>query len=196
MQLVLQSVFGLWLGYRAMGLEHVPRTGGALILANHQSYLDPLLIGLPLQRPVSYIARHNLFRVPIVGWILRNTYVMPIHREAAGSGSIREMIRRLEHGFLVGIFPEGTRSRDGTLGPLKPGFISVLRRSNVPVIPVGVAGAMRAMPRGVALLRPAQVTVAYGRPIPREAFDGLSKEQLIELIRERIAECITRAEEW
>ncbi len=68
---------------------------------------------------------------------------MPISREAAGTESLRESIRRMEHGFLVGIFPEGTRSDDGALGELKPGFLALVRRAGVPVIPVGVAGPMR-----------------------------------------------------
>ena len=87
-QFVLQIVVCVWLRYRARGMEHLPKQGGALLLINHQSYLDPLLVGLPLQRPVSYLARDSLFRVPVIGWILRNTYVMPINREAASTAAI------------------------------------------------------------------------------------------------------------
>ncbi|MDB5335676.1 MAG: phospholipid/glycerol acyltransferase, partial [Planctomycetaceae bacterium] len=75
--------FALWLRYRARGLEHIPATGGGLVLANHLSFLDPLMIGLPLNRPISYLARDSLFRVPAIGWLLRRTYVKPISRENA-----------------------------------------------------------------------------------------------------------------
>ncbi len=193
-QQVLQNAFGLWLRYRARGLEHVPREGPALLLSNHQSYLDPLLIGLPLQRPVSYLARHNLFDVPFVGWLLRRTYVMPIRRDAAGSASLREIVRRLDHGFLVGVFPEGTRTRNGSLGELKPGFLAIIRRSSVPVIPVGISGANVAMPRGAAIIRPTRVSVVYGQPLLPAEFEGRSREEILTLIRERISHCVESAD--
>src|SRR5690606_33599394 len=99
-QMILRAVFGLWNGYRARGIERLP-AGGALLLINHQSFLDPLLVGLPLSRPVSYLARDTLSRVPVLGPFLRSVYVMPINRDAAGTESIREAIRRMRHGFLV-----------------------------------------------------------------------------------------------
>src|SRR5215207_9434188 len=111
-QVAMRIIFAVWLRYRARGLEHVPATGGGLILANHQSFLDPLMIGLPLHRPVSFLARENLFQVPVIGWILRRTYVMPIN-QMAGTSGLRELLKRLDKGFLVGIFPEGSRSPDG-----------------------------------------------------------------------------------
>ncbi len=195
-QKLLQNFFGFWLRYRARGIEHVPREGAALLLSNHQSYLDPLLIGLPLERPVSYLARHNLFDVPVLGWILRRTYVIPIRRDAASTASLREMIRRLDHGFLVGMFPEGTRTHDGALGELKPGFLSVIRRTNVPIIPVGISGAIDAMPRGSLGIRPARVSIVYGAPIPRSELEGRSKEDVVNLITQHMTGCVTDAREW
>ena len=150
-RLFLRNFFCFWLRYRARGMEHLPATGGALLLINHQSFFDPLLVGLPLSRPVSYLARDNLFRVPVIGRILRHTYVVPISREAASTSSLKEAIRRLEHGFYVGIFPEGTRTENGTVGEFKPGFLLLLRRTSVPVIPVGIAGAFEAFPKGCAV---------------------------------------------
>ena len=123
-RVVLRNVFVFWLDYRARGHQELPPTG-ALLVANHESFLDPFLIGLPLSRPISYLARHNLFSLPIVGTILRTTYTMPINRDSASSASIREATRRMRHGFLVGIFPEGTRSNNSRLGELKPGFIAL-----------------------------------------------------------------------
>ena len=118
----------------------------ALLVVNHQSNFDPLLVGLPLKRPVSYMARSTLFPIPLIGWLLRNTYVVPIDREAARAGAIRELVARLERGFLVGMFPEGTRTADGRLGEFKPGFIALVRRSRLPIVPVGIAGAYEAYP--------------------------------------------------
>jgi len=198
-QLVLQAFFCFWLRYRARGIEHLPTTGGALLLVNHQSYVDPLLVGLPLTRPVSYLARDNLFRVPVLGHILRKTYVMPINREAASTTSIREAIRRIDAGFYVGIFPEGTRTLDGTVGEMKPGFLALLRRTTVPVIPVGIAGAFECYPKGTPFPWPGKVRVVFGAAIDRERLASFGKgneDALVDFVRQRIVECATAAQTW
>lgn len=199
-QMLMQVVFTTWLRYRARGTEQVPETGGALLVVNHQSFLDPLLVGLPLQRPVSYLARDSLFRVPMLGWILRHTYVQAINREAASTAVLRETVRRMEAGYLCGIFPEGTRSMDGSVGAFKPGFVALVRRAAVPVIPVGVAGAHAAMARGRWFLRPRRVCVVFGEPLSPEAllpFREKGREQeLVDLVRQRVIECQAEAEAW
>lgn len=199
-QFILQNVFCFWLGYRVRGQERLDEAGGGLVLANHQSFLDPLLIGLNLHRPVSFVARDSLFKVPFVGWVLRNTYVMPISREAASSASLRETIRRMQHGYLVGLFPEGTRTETGEVGSFKPGFVALIRRAKLPVYPVGIAGAFQAMGKGSWFLKPARVRVVIGEPISVEElarFDGRDQDDaLIEFVRSRIIECSTQAEAW
>lgn len=198
-QFLLQIVFGIWLRFRARGMEQLPAEGGALLIVNHQSFLDPLLVGLPLRRPVSYLARDSLFRVPIIGWILRNTYVMPINREAASTASLREAIRRLDHGFYVGIFPEGTRTTTGDVGGLKPGFLALMRRAKVPVYPVGIAGAYQALPRGAWFLRPVKVCVVFGEALSRDEMDQFGKDredELLQFIREKLIGCEREAEAW
>ncbi len=199
-QLILQNVFCFWLGYRARGQERLDEAGGGLVLANHQSFLDPLLIGLPLHRPVSFVARDTLFKIPVIGWILRNTYVMPISRESASSASLRETIRRMQHGYLVGLFPEGTRTETGEVGPFKPGFVALIRRAKLPVYPVGIAGAFQALGRKSWFLKPARVRVVVGEPISVEElaqFAGRDKDDaLIEFVRSRIVECYAQAEAW
>lgn len=200
-QVLLQVVFTFWLRYRARGIENLPKTGGALLLANHQSFLDPLLIGLPLRRPVSFLARQTLFRIPFIGWVLRNTYVVPFDRDGGGTAGLREILRRVELGFLVGVFPEGTRSADGTVGPFKPGFITLVRRSQQPIYPVGIAGAHRAMGRGRGLwLRPARVCVVFGEPLLPDEIARLAgrghEEELLTLVRDRIVACQAEAEAW
>ena len=125
-----------------------------------------MLTGLALKRPISYVARDSLFPLPVIGWVLRNAYVLPINRESASSRLIKAMIGRMKHGFLVGMFPEGTRSGDGVVGEFKPGFIAMIRRCDVPIYPVGIAGSFEAMPRGVLLPRFRLVRVVYGEPIP------------------------------
>ena len=199
-QILLKLVFTFCFRYRCRHLERIPTEGGGLILSNHQSYLDPLLIGLPMQRPVSYIARDSLFRVPIIGWILRKTYVMPINRDAAGTESVREAVRRMQAGYLVGVFPEGTRSTDGELGEIKPGFVALARRSNLPILPVGIAGAYRVMPKGGLRFYCRKVRVVYGEPIPAEKVRELARKgneaEFLETIRRHIQMCLDEANEW
>ncbi len=199
LQFVLQNLFAFWFTYRAYKLENLPKEGGGLVVVNHQSYLDPLLVGLPLKRPVSFLARDSLFKVPVIGWILRNTYVMPINRESANTASIRGCLKRMEEGYLVGIFPEGTRSLDGMIGELKPGFLSLIRRSNLPVYPVGIAGAYEAFPKGAWFIRPRPIRVVYGEPITRDELEPLlqkgREEECMNLVRVRIEMCVAEVEQ-
>lgn len=198
-QIVLQNVFVFWLRYRIHGRDRLP-SGGALLLVNHQSSLDPLLVGASLKRPVSYLARHGLFARPVIGTILRGTYVMPIRRESAGSESIRQCVSRLEQGYYVGVFPEGTRSEDGRLQEIKPGFLAIARRARVPVIPVCVAGANRAYPRGAALLKSRTVRVVVGEPFSIDEVAALAAKgreaEFLSLVSERMRHCLKIAERW
>lgn len=198
-QTAVQVVFLFWLRFRCQNKHRLKEVDGALLLINHQSMLDPMLVGVALNRPVSFLARDSLFRIPVIGWVLRNAYVMPINRDSASTASVREMVRRLKHGFLVGIFPEGTRTHDGEVGKIKPGFVAVTKRAGVPVIPVGIAGAGKALPRNALFLWPYKVTLYYGDPIPAEEVTALSQRgreaEFSALIHKRLKECQEAAEQ-
>lgn len=198
-QFVMQNIFTFWFRYRARGIEKLPE-GGALLLINHQSFLDPLFVGVGLRRPVSYLARDSLFRIPLLGWLLRNTYVIPISRESAGTESLRLSIERCKQGYLVGIFPEGTRTLDGSVGSFKPGFVAIARRCGVPVVPVGVAGAFEAYPRTAKFPSPGRIRVVFGDPVQPEEVLQLSlrgqEASFVELMRGRVAACYQEAEAW
>jgi 1-acyl-sn-glycerol-3-phosphate acyltransferase len=192
--------FPVYFRLRVRGLDKIPAHGPALLVINHQSFLDSLFVGTPLPRTICYLARDSLFRVPVVGWILRHTYVMAVNRESASSSSLRLAADRLKHGFLVGIFPEGTRSIDGQIGPLKPGFIALIRRGNVPIIPVGVAGTRAAWPRDSKIVRPKPCRVVYGDPISTEVLARLvvkgNEEALLDEVRRRMIACQQEAQDW
>lgn len=200
LQTLFQVSFAVLFRYRARGLHHVPTNGPALLLVNHQSMLDPILLGLPLERPVSMVARKNLYAIPVLGWVLRQLYGLEIDRDSPGTGVIREMVRRLEHGFLVAIFPEGTRSSGTVLGPVKPGFVSILRRADVPVIPVGIAGADRALPRGAWYVRPVRIRVSFGPRMSADVLKALSargrETELLDVVRAAIQTEVNAADAW
>ena len=136
----------------------------------------------------------------MIGWVLRNTYVMPINRGAASTASIRTALQRMNDGFLVGLFPEGTRSVDGKFGEFKPGFISLIRRAKVPVYPVGIAGAHEAMPRGGVRLLPQKVRVVFGQPLSADEVARLSakghEEELVAYVRSAVEACQQEAQAW
>jgi 1-acyl-sn-glycerol-3-phosphate acyltransferase len=182
-----------WLRLSITGKEHIDDARGGLLLVNHQSFLDPMLVAVELSRPVSYLARDSLFKVPIVSWILRRTHVIPMSREAFRGGSIRAAMDRLEEGFLVGIFPEGTRSSGNAVGKFRGGFLSFARRTSQPVYPVGIAGADQAMPRGAWLIRPARIGVAIGQPFTADEVALLHEAghsaEAADFARSRVAEC-------
>jgi 1-acyl-sn-glycerol-3-phosphate acyltransferase len=180
-------------GLRVVGRENWPQDGGGLICANHQSMFDPPLVGLTCERRMNYLARDTLFRVPILAPLIRFLDAIPIDREGMGLSGIKETLRRLKAGELVLIFPEGTRTRDGEMGLLKPGFISLARRGGVPLIPVGFDGAYQAWPRTARFPRFGRIAVVIGEPISPEQIAAASDEELLVELELRIRKCHTEA---
>lgn len=180
--------------FRVSGREHWPATGGALVCANHQSYLDPIIIGAACDRPLSYMARASLFRMPLFGGLIRTYNGFPVQREGIGIGGLKEMLRRLKRGEMVVIFPEGTRTTDGEMRPLQPGFISVARRSGQPLVPVAVAGAFTVWPRTSRFPRPQPIAVHVGEPLSAACLVGLSDELVLEEVDQRLRSCLETAQ--
>lgn len=185
-------VFRLRGGIAATGRDHVPPTGGALLVSNHASYLDVFVLGILLNRPLNYMARSTLF-VPVVGAFIRSVGGFPIEREGVGKQGLVETLRRVKAGGVVVLFPEGTRTPDGQLQPLKPGIAVLVNRANVPIIPAGVAGTFEAWPRGRKWPRAHPIRVHYGAPIHPAEFAGLDRPAVTALIGERIAACVEQA---
>lgn len=174
-------------GIRAAGREHVPATGAALLVSNHVSFLDVLVLGIPMNRYINYVARSTLF-VPVFGFLLRKLGGYAIQREMGASG-LKETLRRLRRGGIVVLFPEGTRSRDGRIAELKAGIAVIAQRARVPVVPAAVAGTFEAWPRTRLLPGLHASRVQYGPPILPEEIAGLPPETAAALIRDRIAAC-------
>lgn len=183
--------FRIWCRTRTVGAENLDPDRGGVLLINHQSFLDPLFVAVRLTRPVSFIARDTLFKLPFIGWLCRSTFVIPVSRTAFRGGSIRAALERLEQGFLVGIYPEGTRS-SGPPDTFRPGFLSLVRRTDAPVYPVAVVGADKAMPKGAWFVRPAAVKVVYGQALTTEEKAELNSQTddkvLAELIRQKVVQ--------
>ena len=186
---ILATVLVRW---RATGQGNMPATGGVLLVSNHLSFLDVILLGLPLRRPLNYVARSTLF-VSVLGWFIRSVGAFPIQREGMGASGMKETLRRLRAGGIVTLFPEGTRSYDGQLGPLKPGIAVLVQRVGVPVVPAGVAGMFEVWPRSRPFPVPHPVRIHYGRPIYPNELEGLDTEAITGLIRNRMEESFLEA---
>jgi 1-acyl-sn-glycerol-3-phosphate acyltransferase len=159
------------------------RKGGLLIVSNHQSFLDPVLIGIAIEDPIAYLARRDLFSIPGLGALLRGLGVRPVARGAVDSSALKTAIRLLRGGEALLMFPEGTRTHDGDLGTFKPGAAALAVRCAVPVLPVCVEGAYECWPRTRLLPAPGRVAVGYGRPRPSQ---GLGAAQLTALLRQDV----------
>ncbi len=193
---VAARLVAVWaFGLRVTGREHWPAAGGALVCANHQSSFDPPLVGLTCPRRMNYLARETLFRIPLLKQVIAFLDAIPIDREGGGLAGLKETLRRLKAGELVLIFPEGTRTHDGEVAPLKPGFIAVARRSRVPLVPVGLHGSFQAWPRTAKLPRLARIAIVIGEPISPELIAQSADEDLLAELEQRILTCHAQARE-
>jgi 1-acyl-sn-glycerol-3-phosphate acyltransferase len=178
---------------RCHGRELVPETGGGLMLSNHQSNLDPIVIGLANNRDLNYLARKTLFHVSALRWLMNSLDAIAIDREGTGLGGLKETLRRLKRGELVLMFPEGTRTPNGEVQPLKPGFTVLAKRAGLPLFPLAVDGTFDAWPRQQRLPSPAVIHVQFGDPIEPHLVASLSDEELVREVERRIRDCHQRA---
>jgi 1-acyl-sn-glycerol-3-phosphate acyltransferase len=150
-----------WFGLELRGTENIPAVGPVIITPNHQTYADPPLVTIPIRRRVYYMAWSRLFRIPGLGWLIRRLRAFPVEIDAADPRATREAVRVLEAGHALMIFPEGARSRDGTVGRFKPGAFRLAASLGVPVLPVTISGGHECWPPGRVLPRRGKVTITY-----------------------------------
>ncbi len=164
------SVMLLLYRCRAYEAHRVPRIGPVLLAANHQSYLDPPLVGgFCGSRHASFVARAGLFAAGWFGGLLRLLNSIPIEEAGGDARAIKETLRRLALGHAVVIFPEGSRSPDGAMRKFKRGVALLMKKSSCPVVPVAVEGCFDAWPRGSApRVFGRRIAVMYGDPIPHD----------------------------
>jgi 1-acyl-sn-glycerol-3-phosphate acyltransferase len=166
-----------WFGLRVRGAEHVPASGPALIVSNHQSILDPPVIGGAARRQIYFLAKAELFRIPVFGWLIRRLHARPVRREGSDTRALRTAAQLLEEGKALLIFPEGTRSLDGRLGEGKAGVGMLAVTSGAPVVPAYVSGTLEALPKGAAWPRRRQVSVSFGPALHFKAPMGSDRKE-------------------
>jgi len=164
---------------KVYGLDNVPRTGGVLMVSNHQSLLDPLLLGARLRRPMSYMAKSELFTNKAFARLIRSVGAFPVRQGAGDVGAIKETVARLQEGRMLNIFPEGSRTEDGQIGPMQPGVALVVRRAGVPIVPVAIDGSYEAWPKGSRSFRRHPIRLVYGPPLD---VTGMKADAVVKLI--------------
>lgn len=161
---------------KSYNAQEVPQDGGLIIAANHLSNWDPMLISCFLKRPVGYMAKQELFNVPVLGTALKNLYSFPVRRGAFDKTAIKTAINRLKGGECMGVFPEGHRSKDGKMQQAATGVALIAAKTQVPVIPTAVINTNKIFKLGSFF---PVIKVIYGQPLYYTG-DKVDKAQLQE----------------
>jgi 1-acyl-sn-glycerol-3-phosphate acyltransferase len=189
---LVEALFRVLFTYDCVGEEKIPASGPAVIAANHPSYLDPILLGLQVRRPIHFMAMDALFKVPLMGSLMRLFHAFPVDvRKGHGREAYEKAKRLLQSGEVVGIFPEGKRSRTGWLEPaLREGAARLAWETGAPLVPATIAGAYRAWPHFQSLPKPARIRVRYHDPIDpspwRAAGEEVALPALLAELRRRV----------
>ncbi|OFX17005.1 MAG: hypothetical protein A2Z18_01725 [Armatimonadetes bacterium RBG_16_58_9] len=180
-------IFGRW---KVLGRDNIPTKGGALLCANHVSYIDPPAVGGGCPRPVRFMAKSQLFKVPVLGFLIHRVGAFPVKRGTADRGALRKAVELLESGEIVGMFPEGTRSLDGKLQEPELGAGMIALRADVPVIPVALVDTENLLRPHSFFFRFSRVKVIYGEPVPLSDLREKTGRQAFEEAGRRIMAAI------
>jgi 1-acyl-sn-glycerol-3-phosphate acyltransferase len=162
----LSKIVGrIFFHYRALHRERMLQSGPVILAANHQSYLDPPLLGIASDRAIYFLARKTLMNIPVLGWLLPRINVIPVNQDAADRSALKALVRILRSGNAALVFPEGSRTLDGKLQPAQPGLGFVIAKTLAPVVPMRIFGAHEAWPRGSNKIRLHPITVVVGEPM-------------------------------
>ncbi|HKQ48939.1 MAG TPA: lysophospholipid acyltransferase family protein [Phycisphaerae bacterium] len=180
LQTTVRPLAKLLFNLKVYGHEHIPAQGGVLIVSNHQSLLDPILLPLHLKRPLNYIAKSELFRNRFNAWFLRSVLnAFPVRQGQGDVRAVKETIQRLQEGHLMNIYPEGARTQDGEIAPLQRGVALIVERANAVVVPAVIVGAFDAWPIHRRFLRRRPIWIQFGPPMN---LAGLDRDEIMTTI--------------
>ena len=177
----------------SVGVENVPRSGPFLLASNHTSFLDPLLLGCFLPRPVCFFSRKTLWNSPIMAWMMNRLKCIPVDRDGEGDiGAFKRVFAALKAGEGVQVFPEGTRTPDGKLQPARRGIGLLAAKAGVPIVPARVYGAFETFNRRQVLPRPFyRLGAVFGKPLTAREYDpGPRDPNRHQVIADRIMDAI------
>ncbi|MCG9133111.1 1-acyl-sn-glycerol-3-phosphate acyltransferase [Candidatus Poribacteria bacterium] len=187
----LTNIFCKTMGrLEVQGIRHIPREGGVLLVSNHVSFLDPVIVGSAANREIHFMARSTAFDIPGLGKLISLYNAYPVNRGAPDLGALRKTIGLLKAGNVVLMFPEGTRSVDGTLGKARDGACFIADRAGVPTIPVFHSGAEQMLPRSSSRLRRTKLSVSFGEPVELITGEFETKRERYQQMGNQIMEAI------
>ncbi|MCS7224714.1 MAG: 1-acyl-sn-glycerol-3-phosphate acyltransferase [Armatimonadetes bacterium] len=175
-----------------VGAEKMPKNGGLMVICNHPSYLDPILLGAWLPRPLSFVAKRPLFKIPFVRTFLWLTESIPVEQDAPDRRALRLSIAKLKSGGVLAIFPEGTRSDHGRIRPGQLGPALIAIESQVPILPCGLAGVYQAWSLESPLPRPAPIALVVGEPLLPQLFPNTVNRQSLQALTDLMMADIKR----
>jgi 1-acyl-sn-glycerol-3-phosphate acyltransferase len=189
-------VYDMFFRGEVVGLENLPKAGAFLIATNHSSHLDAPIIGSQVPRQMCFFARKTLWKPGVAAWWLNAVGVIPVDRDGGQAlGAIKRVLRALDDGKVMILFPEGTRSPDGKLQKPKPGVGMIVCSTLVPVVPARIFGSFDAFGRSGSLRPGTPVSVIFGRPLAPSYYDPGSGQERYQQASERIMAAIAQLEE-
>jgi 1-acyl-sn-glycerol-3-phosphate acyltransferase len=169
---------------KAYGRNNIPKSGAFILASNHVSNLDPMALGVVCPRKLNFMAKDNLFSNRFLYWFFTNLRCFPVNRSTADISALREAMKRLKNGGALLLFPEGSRSLNGSFTEPEPGIGFLAGKLQIPVVPAFVKGTEDALPKGAKTIRPNKISVIFGKQILVER--RMPYQQIAELIMENI----------
>lgn len=172
---------------KIQGKENIPLKGGAILASNHLSYLDPVVIGLLVPRKINFMAKRELFENFLFRCFISKLGAFPVRRERLDRKTYQRTLGLLKEGKILVLFPEGTRSRKGNLGPLREGTARIAVKTKVPLIPVVIRGTDKVLPRGKKIIRLAKIKVRIGKPLKSEtSHEGRDIKREVQRVHQKL----------
>lgn len=169
---IAQLLLGLPRRVEYHGVENIPKEGPVLLISNHVQYSDPVLLAMVFKRPVHFLAKAELFEKPVLGWFFRHIKCIAIARQDFDRNAIREAIQVLKDGEILGIFPEGTRAKDGKMLPFKSGVCFIASQAPCQILPVGITYKGKTFDYFGE-----KIVVNIGKPFPYESIEGERRKE-------------------
>ncbi len=189
------SLFRYYCRLRVQGAEYIPAGGPAVVCANHLSMLDPFLVGYTLDtpHPIAFMGKRELFKFPPLTLIIRGWGAFPVDRSRQDTHALRTALAVLKSGEVLGMFPEGTRGTTGEMQEVRTGALRLAIRTKAPLIPAGIAGTERSLPRGAKFPKPSRLTITYGSPLDlRALYDHRPSDAEIEACADELRDTLDR----
>jgi 1-acyl-sn-glycerol-3-phosphate acyltransferase len=181
-KIVFIPFFHIFHRLKVKGKENIPKTGGAIVCANHVSNFDPIVVAICIKRNVHFMAKAELFKNKFVSYILIKLNAFPIKRGSADITAIKNSFKLIKNGEILGIFPEGTRSKNGKLGPAEPGTATIAIKTKAPIIPIKITGSYKAFKSvKVVIGKPIELTDYYDRKLTSDEINKASQQIMAEI---------------